>query len=418
MSNKLSGPMLEIQKVEPRSKKIVLAFSGGLDTSYCVIHLQKEGWEVTTATVDTGGFSHEELQAIEAQSKRLGAASHHTVDAREELFNHFIRYLIYGNVMRGNTYPLSVAAERICQAQSIVKLAQSLGAQAIAHGSTGAGNDQIRFDVTCRTLAPHLQIITPVRDQHLERSTEVSRLRAHGINLPEKAADYSINQGLWGTTVGGKETLTSWHPLPEHAWPSKISSDLEDQTISVDFEQGIPIALNQKSLPPVPLIRDLETIASPYGIGRGIHCGETILGIKGRVGFQASAAILLISMHRELEKLVLSGLQLQWKEILGNQYGSLLHEAKYFDPLARDIESFLRSSQLRVSGRVHATLYPRTYAINGVRSPYSQMEKAGAKYGESSSLWTGQEARAFAKIYGISQVIATSVDPSEASSES
>lgn len=410
--------MLEIQKVKHETPKIVLAFSGGLDTSYCVVHLREQGWEVTTATVDTGGFSTEELRVIEQRAKQLGAVSHYTLDAREELFDHFVRYLIYGNVVRGNTYPLSVAAERICQARSVAKLAQSIGAQAIAHGSTGAGNDQIRFDVTCRALAPRLQIITPVRDQELERRTEVNRLRKDGIDLGEQTAAYSVNQGLWGTTVGGKETLTSWQHLPENAWPFPLNPKLAEQVINVEFHRGVPTALNEKKLAPITLIRQLEAIASPYGIGRGIHCGETILGIKGRVGFQASAAILLISMHRELEKLVLSGPQLQWKDILGNQYGNLLHEAKYFDPLARDIESFLLSSQLPVTGTVRATLYPRAHSIDGIRSPYSRMERAGAKYGESSSLWTGQEARAFAKIYGVSQAISVAIADSAKSNES
>ncbi len=392
------------------SKQVLLAFSGGLDTSFCVVHLQEQGWSVHTVTVDTGGFSGEELARIEAASARLGAISHRTVDARKTLFDHFLRYLIYGNVLRGQAYPLSVSAERVCQAQAVVAVAKELGVEALAHGSTGAGNDQVRFDVAFRTLAPELKILTPIRELALSRADEVAFLASKGIEVPTKTVVYSVNEGMWGTSIGGAETLDSWSTLPDAAYPGgAVSPELPAFELVISFDQGVPVALNEAVMEPVALIAALNGLGKTYGVGRGIHLGDTILGIKGRVGFEAPAAHLLISAHRELEKLVLSGQQLFWKESLGNLYGALLHEGKFFDPLVRDLEAFLRSSQSRVTGDVRLTLHPRGFAVGGVRSPNSLMNSKVASYGEANHLWSGDEAAGFAKLYGVPQMLALSV---------
>lgn len=387
-------------------EKLVLAFSGGLDTSYCVLYLRECGYDVVTVTVDTGGFDAAELERIASQAKRLGASAHYTIDARQTLFDGYLRYLVYGNVLRGGVYPLSVSAERVCQAVEVVQVARAVGARALAHGSTGAGNDQVRFDVAFGVLAPEMPIVTPIRDQALRREDELAYLAAHGIEFPARAASYSVNQGMWGTSVGGRETLTSWDALPQSAFPGGEIAALPPHTLTLGFERGVPLTLDGERFDPVELISELEAIAAPYGIGRGVHLGDTILGIKGRVGFQASAAHLMIHLHRELEKLVLSAAQQQWKDTLGNVYGNLLHEGRFFDPLARDLEAFLSSSQAHVSGEVRATLYPRAFSIEGVCSPYSLMDAGVANYGETNTLWTGTEARAFAKLYGVAQRLA------------
>ncbi len=386
-------------------KTIALAFSGGLDTSFCVLHLRDKGWNVVTITVDTGGFSAEELRLLDARSKALGAIRHVAIDAREELFDRYLRYLVYGNVLRGQLYPLSVSAERVCQAARIAQAARELGADAIAHGSTGAGNDQLRFDIAFRVLAPELEIVTPIRDGALSRDEEAAYLRGHGVDVPETTAAYSVNRGLWGTSVGGRETMTSDRPLPPEAWPGGTPGALPPLVLTLGFERGVPVKLDGEPLAPVDLISALTSLASGYGIGRGVHLGDTILGIKGRVGFEAAAATLLIAAHRELEKLVLSAAQLQWKETLGNLYGNLLHEARFFDPLARDLEAFLESSQAPVTGEASFTLYPRTWEVNGVRSPNSLMNSTVADYGEGNKFWTGAEARAFSKLYGLPQLL-------------
>lgn len=392
------------------TKQVLLAFSGGLDTSFCVVHLQAQGWSVHTVTVDTGGFPAEELARIEAASASLGAASHRTVDARNPLFDGFLRYLIYGNVLRGQAYPLSVSAERVCQAQAVVAVAKALGVEALAHGSTGAGNDQVRFDVAFRSLAPELAILAPIRDLGLARAEEVALLASKGFAMPAKTALYSINEGMWGTSIGGAETLDPWSSLPEEAYPgSAVSAGLPPFEITISFEQGVPVAINDAAMEPVALILALNRLGKTYGIGRGVHLGDTILGIKGRVGFEAPAAHLLISAHRELEKLVLSGQQLFWKESLGNLYGALLHEGKFFDPLVRDLEAFLRSSQSRVSGDVRLTLHPRCFSVDGVRSPFGLMNAKIASYGEANHLWSGAEAAGFAKLYGVPQMLALKV---------
>jgi len=393
------------------SKLAVLAFSGGLDTSFCVLYLKEQGYDVATVTVNTGGFSPEELKRIEAASPKLGAISHTTVDARAGLFEGYLRYLVFGNVLRGQLYPLSVSAERVCQARAVAELAKEMKATAIAHGSTGAGNDQVRFDVAFRALAPELEILTPIRDLGLSRAEEMDYCAKRGLVFPEKTRDYSINEGMWGTSIGGRETLDAWTTLPEAAFPGGVIGALPPKTLVLSFDGGVPVALDGRALDPVELIAELNVIGHSYGIGRGVHLGDTILGIKGRVGFEAPAAHLLIGAHRELEKLVLSGKQLFWKESLGNLYGSLLHEGHFFDPLARDLEAFLESSQDRVRGEVRLTLHPRAFVVEGVQSPYSLMDPRIATYGEANKLWTGAEAAGFAKVFGVQQTLTLKAKP-------
>lgn len=389
------------------SKKAVLAFSGGLDTSFCVLWLKEQGYEVHTATVDTGGFSPEENARIEAMAHRLGVASHVTIDGRAELFDRYLRYLIYGNVLRGQAYPLSVSAERVCQAARVVDVARAVGADTLVHGSTGAGNDQVRFDVAFRALAPEMAIVTPIRDLALSREDETRYLAERGIEIPAKTTTYSINEGMWGMSIGGRETLGSWEPVPDAAFPTgEIATDTPPTDLEITFDKGVPVALDGERLEAVELVQRLNRLGERYGIGRGHHLGDTILGIKGRIGFEAPAAYLLIGAHRELEKLVLSGKQLFWKEQIGNLYGSLLHEGHFFDPLARDLEAFLESSQRFVDGEVRLRLYPRALSVLGTRSPYSMMNPDVAAYGEGAKLWTGAEAAGFAKVFGVSQFIA------------
>ncbi|MGH8281899.1 MAG: argininosuccinate synthase [Gammaproteobacteria bacterium] len=389
-------------------KHVVLAFSGGLDTSFCVIYLREQGYDVTTVTVNTGGFGAEELQRIESLSLKLGAKEHHTVDARAELFERYLRYLIYGNVLRGNLYPLSVSAERVAQAAKVVAVAKQMGATALAHGSTGAGNDQVRFDVAFRALAPEFELITPIRSLGLSRAQEMQFLKEHGFEFPEKTQHYSVNEGMWGTSVGGRETLDSWSTLPQAAFPGGEidTAKLPPKALTLSFKQGVPATIDGKTLDPVALIAGLNASGRKYGIGRGVHLGDTILGIKGRVGFEAPAAHLLIGAHRELEKLTLTGKQLFWKDTLGNLYGQLLHEGHFFDPLARDLEAFLASSQKHVTGEVKLTLHPRIFSVDGVRSPHSLMDAKVASYGEANKLWSGTEAAGFAKLYGVQQILA------------
>jgi argininosuccinate synthase len=382
----------------------VLAFSGGLDTSFCVLHLRERGFDVVTASVNTGGFDAPELARIAALASQLGAIAHHAIDARAELWQDYLRFLLYGNVLRGQMYPLSVSAERVCQAANVAKVARAVGAAALCHGSTGAGNDQVRFDVAFRVLAPGVQIIAPVREHQLSREFELAALAEAGVQLPARVSSYSVNEGMWGMSVGGKETHDSWQHLPETAYPGgAIDPLLPPRNVCIRFEHGVPVALDGAALDPVSLIAKLNTIGAEFGVGRGIHLGDTILGVKGRVGFQAPAAHLLILAHRELEKLVLSGKQLSWKETLGNLYGSLMHEGQYFDPLARDLESFLTSTQAKVSGDVRLLLRPRSVFVEGVRSAHSLMNSSIASYGEGAKAWSGEDAAGFAKIFGIAQ---------------
>jgi argininosuccinate synthase len=397
------------------NKHVVLAYSGGLDTSFCVLYLREQGYLVTTVTVNTGGFGAGELRRIESLAPKLGAEAHRTIDARSELFDRYLRYLIYGNVLRGNLYPLSVSAERVAQAAKIVDVAKATGATAIAHGSTGAGNDQVRFDVAFRALAPELELITPIRTLALSRAEERNFLKQHGFEIPEKVEHYSVNEGMWGTSVGGRETLDSWSALPEAAYPGGEidAANLPLKKVTLSFRQGVPVALDGRALDPVALIEELNRVGREYGIGRGIHLGDTILGIKGRVGFEAPAAHLLIGAHRELEKLVLTGKQQFWKESLGNLYGQLLHEGHFFDPLARNLEAFLESSQKQVTGEVKLALYPRAFGVDGVSSPHSLMDAKVASYGEANRLWSGAEAAGFAKLYGVQQILALRAGGSE-----
>jgi argininosuccinate synthase len=392
------------------SEVLVLAYSGGLDTSFCALWLQEQGYEVHTVTVNTGGFTPDELARIEASAAKLGVASHQTVDGRARLFDRYLRYLVYGNVLRGQVYPLSVSAERVAQAELVVKSAKERGATALAHGSTGAGNDQVRFDVAFAALAPEFDVRTPIRELGLSRTDEVAWLAERGVTFPERTKDYSVNEGMWGTSIGGKETLNAWDSLPEQAWPGGVPEPgLPEVELVLGFERGLPMSLNGAPLGPLVLIEKLNQLGRTYGLGRGIHLGDTILGIKGRIGFEAPAAHLLLGAHRELEKLVLSGKQLFWKETLGNLYGSLLHEGHFFDPLARDLEAFLASSQSAVTGEARLKLASGHFRVEGVKAPKGLMNPEVASYGEGAKLWTGEEAAGFAKVFGVAQRLVATV---------
>ncbi len=382
-------------------KKVVLAFSGGLDTTYCVKFLSEEqGCEVHTLTVNTGGFHAEELAAIEKHAKSLGVASHQTVDETQTYYDRVIRYLIYGNVLKNGTYPLSVSAERMSQALAVANYAKMLHADAVAHGSTGAGNDQVRFDMVLSILMPGVKIITPIRDQRLSREEEISYLKAKGVSMNVEKATYSINKGLWGTSVGGNETLGSLGMLPEEAWPTPVTKSGSEKVV-LYFEKGELQKVNQKEFThPVEAIQYLQQLAGPYGIGRDIHVGDTIIGIKGRVGFEAAAPLLIIKAHHSLEKHVLTKWQLNWKEQLGQFYGNWLHEGHYLDPVMRDLEAFLTSTQLHVSGKVHIELHPYRFQILGIEAPYDLMSSKFGKYGEMNLGWTGDDVKGFTKIFG------------------
>lgn len=400
---------------------IVLAFSGGLDTSFCVPYLQETYKEpVYTVTVNTGGFTAEALAEIEALSQRLGAAGHFTLDGRYELFRDHLSYLIKGNVLRGGVYPLCVGPERIVQARKVVELARQLGARAIAHGSTGAGNDQVRFDVALRILADDLEILTPIRELGLSRAAATAYLRERGIAVPEKKTAYSINRGLWGTTIGGRETHTTTDPLPDEAYPDTVSPAQAPDTpleLTLTFTQGIPTALDGEALDPVTLIERLNQLGAAHGVGRGIHVGDTILGIKGRVGFEAPAALILITAHRELEKIVLTRWQRYQKDHLADFYGMLLHEGQYFDPVMRDIEAFLDSSQTAVTGTVGVRLFKGNIEVLGCDSPYSLFNARVATYGEQNRLWDGRDAQGFTRIYGVQALLAALVRKAATPSE-
>lgn len=384
---------------------LALAFSGGLDTSYCVPRLAEAGWAVHTVYVNTGGASAEERAAIRRQALAVGAVAHHEVDARAEVFDRFVRYLIQGNVLRGEVYPLSVAAERTQQAIAVVRVAREIGAAAVAHGSTGAGNDQVRFDVALRVLAPELEIVTPIRDAGLTRPEAIGFLEARGLPVPGQAGAYSVNAGLWGTTWGGGWTHDSWAGPPAELLDPPADAPAPAEIV-LAWEQGVPVALDGERLAGPALIERLNALARAYGFGRNVHVGETALGIKGRVGFEAGAALLLITAHRELEKLVLTKWQGFWKDQLAKFYGDRLHEGQYFDPALRDIEALLTSSQQRVSGETRVRLAPGRFQVVGARSPHSLMDPAVATYGEEHRLWTGDEARAFARVAAIPSLLA------------
>ncbi|MCX2743576.1 argininosuccinate synthase [Mangrovivirga sp. M17] len=380
------------------NKKIVLAFSGGLDTSYCVKYLSEvQGLEVHSAFVHTGGFSKSEIDEIEQNAYQLGVKSHKTLEKTEEFYQKAIKYLLFGNVLRNNTYPLSVSAERAFQAKAIAEYAQLINAGKVAHGSTGAGNDQVRFDLMINVLAPEIEIVTPIRDQKLSRKDEIEFLHSHGVQKEWSKAQYSINKGLWGTSVGGAETLTSNKPLPESAWPTQVTKS-EPVDITLQFEKGECVALNGKIMPPTELIFKLQELASPYGIGRDVHVGDTIIGIKGRVGFEAAASLILIKAHHLLEKHTLSKWQMQWKSQLGDWYGMMLHEAQYLEPVMRNIEDFMEGTQSSVTGKVFITLYPYRFQLNGIESDFDIMQSEAGQYGEMNNAWTGEDVKGFTKI--------------------
>jgi argininosuccinate synthase len=382
-------------------KKVVLAFSGGLDTSYCVKYLgEDKGYEVHTITVNTGGFDDAEVKAIEKRAKDLGVASHKTVDETKNYYDKVIRYLIYGNALKNNTYPLSVSAERMSQALACANYAKELKADAVAHGSTGAGNDQVRFDMIFHVLIPNVEIITPIRDMKLSREEEINYLKSKGVQMNFDKAMYSINKGMWGTSVGGKETLNSLGMLPEEAFPTQLTKQGSEK-ITLAFEQGELVKINDKKFDhPADAIQHLQTIAGAYAIGRDVHVGDTIIGIKGRVGFEAAAPMLVLKAHHALEKHVLTKWQLSWKDQLAQFYGNWLHEGQYLDPVMRDIESFLTSTQKNVTGEVHVQLYPYRFQILGIESPFDLMSSKFGKYGEMNLGWTGDDVRGFSKIFG------------------
>ena len=383
------------------AKKVVLGFSGGLDTSYCAKYLSEEkGYEVHSIVVNTGGFSEEELKQIEAHAYKLGVTTHITVDAVKGYYDQIIKYLIYGNVLKNNTYPLSVSAERLSQALHIAEHAKKLKADAVAHGSTGAGNDQVRFDMIFHIMIPGTEIITPIRDYKLSREEEISYLKEKGVEMNFAKSVYSINKGLWGTSVGGKETLSSKGILPEEAWPTQATKTGSEE-IKLSFEKGELKKLNDKAFNhPTEAIQYLQTIAGPYGIGRDIHVGDTIIGIKGRVGFEAAAPMVILKTHHALEKHVLSKWQLNWKDQLAQFYGNWLHEGQILDPVMRDIEAFLESSQQTVTGDVFVQLLPYRFQIIGIESSYDLMSSKFGKYGEMNTGFTGDDVRGFSKIFG------------------
>lgn len=386
-------------------KKVVLAFSGGLDTSFCCIYLTKDlGLEVHSVVVNTGGFSDNELKAIEERAYALGVKSHSTIDETEDYYRDTIKYLIFGNVLKNATYPLSVSAERVCQATAIANYAKQIGATCVAHGSTGAGNDQVRFDMIFNTLIPGVEIITPIRDLKLSREEEIAYLAKHGVEINAEKAKYSINKGLWGTSVGGAETLTSHQYLPETAWPTPVTST-EPQTVTIDFVKGEPVGLNGKQIGAVSVIQQLQDLAQPYGIGRDIHVGDTIIGIKGRVGFEAAGPLILIKAHHALEKHTLTKWQLSWKDQISGFYGNYMHEGQMHDPVMRDIEAFLSSSQETVTGQVTVELHPYRFIVVGIESAHDLMSTKFGSYGEMNEGYTGDDVKGFAKIFGNQTII-------------
>ena len=387
-------------------KKVVLAFSGGLDTSFCVKYLSQElGYEVYTAIANTGGFSADELAAIEKRAYDLGAVEHATLDITQQYYEQSIKYMVYGNILRNGTYPISVSSERTFQAIAIIEYAKSVGADCVAHGSTGAGNDQVRFDLTFQILAPEIEIITPTRDMTLTREYEINYLKEHGYEADFVKMEYSINKGLWGTSIGGKETLKSEQTLPESAYPSQVTADAE-QSLKLTFAKGEIAAVNGVEYSDkVEAIRAVEAIGAAYGIGRDMHIGDTIIGIKGRVGFEAAAPMLIIAAHKMLEKHTLTKWQQYWKDQIGTWYGMFLHEAQYLDPVMRDMEAFLESTQQNVDGTVEITLRPYSYTLVGVESNFDLMKTDFGEYGEVNKAWSADDVKGFTKIMANSMKI-------------
>ena len=383
------------------SKKVVLAYSGGLDTSFCVKYLTiDKGYEVHCVIVNTGGFGAEELEVIEKKAYMMGATSFTAVDAIQEFYDECIKYLVFGNILRGNVYPLSVSAERMFQALAVIRYATKIGANAVAHGSTGAGNDQVRFDLVFNTLGDNLEIITPIRDLRLSRQEEIEYLKKHGIEMSWEKAQYSINKGIWGTSVGGKETLTSDKALPDSAYPSQLK-ETNPSVVTLNFEKGELVGINGEIFNhPSKAILKLESMATPYAIGRDIHVGDTIIGIKGRVGFEAASALITVKAHHLLEKHTLTKWQLYWKEQLANWYGMFLHEAQFLDPVMRNIETFLTDTQGRVTGEVYVNLLPYRFELQGIKSEFDLMNSGFGTYGEMNNAWTGDDVKGFTKILG------------------
>ncbi len=379
-------------------QKVVLAFSGGLDTSFCVPYLKNEkGLEVHTVMVNTGGFTAEEAKKIEERALNLGAASHRTIDAVDTYYNKGIKYLIFGNVLKNATYPLSVSSERVFQALEVLNLVKELGAEYVAHGSTGAGNDQVRFDLVFEVLAPEVKILAPIRELALSRKEEIDYLVKHGFNFSWEKSKYSINQGIWGTSIGGVETLSSDGYLPEEAYLHHVEKT-EEEKVSIEFYKGEPVALNGKKMSPVELIRELADIANKYGVGRDIHIGDTIIGIKGRVGFEAAAPLIIIKAHHLLEKHVLTKNQLNWKDQIANFYGQMMHEAQYLEPVMKDMEAFLDSTQQSVCGTVDILLKPYNFFVLGCRSEFDMMSSKFGEYGEINKSYTGRDVVGFTKV--------------------
>ncbi|MDR1402618.1 MAG: argininosuccinate synthase [Tannerellaceae bacterium] len=385
-------------------KKVVLAFSGGLDTSYCAMYLAKDmGYEVYTALANTGGFTEKECKAIEEKALRLGAVKHVTLNIEQEYYEKSIKYMVFGNVLRNGTYPLSVSSERIFQALATIRYAKEIDANAVAHGSTGAGNDQIRFDLTFNVLAPDIEIITPTRDRNLSREYEINYLKENGYETDFRKMEYSINKGLWGTSIGGKETLHSNQTLPETAYPSQLNID-ENETeedVYIDFADGEIAGVNGLTYKnKVDAIRKVEELGARWAIGRDMHVGDTIIGVKGRVGFEAAGSLLIIDAHKLLEKHTLTKWQQYWKEQIATWYGMFLHEAQYLEPVMRDMEAFLQSAQKHVTGRVFITLRPYSYTLVGIESEHDLMRSDFGVYGEEQKAWTAQDAKGFTKILG------------------
>ena len=379
-------------------KKCVLAFSGGLDTSYCVKYLKDElGLEVFSVLVNVGGFSQEELAEAEEKAYALGVKKHITIESTKDYYQNIVRYLLFGNVLKNGTYPLSVSAERIHQALAISEYANQMDADFIAHGSTGAGNDQVRFDLIFQLHNPGISVLTPIRDQKLSREKEIEYLSKKGVEISWEKAKYSVNKGLWGTSVGGSETLTSNKPLPEEAWPTKLTQS-QSEDVTLHFHKGELTGIDGAEGDPVSAIQQLQERAGAYGIGRDVHVGDTIIGIKGRVGFEAASPLIAIKAHHLLEKHVLAKWQQYWKQQLGEWYGMMLHEGQYLDPVMRNIESFLESTQEKVSGKVFVRLFPYRFELLGIESKFDLMQAQESQYGEMNEGWTGEDVKGFTRI--------------------
>lgn len=395
-------------------KKTVLAYSGGLDTTFCALHLTKDlGYEVHAVLINTGGFSAQELQDIETRANGLGIASFTILDVTKTYYQEVIKYLVFGNVLKNQTYPLSVSAERILQAKTLADYAKKIGAKSVAHGSTGAGNDQVRFDMIFQTIVPDIEIITPIRDLKLSRQEEIDYLKKHGVSMNFEKAAYSINKGIWGTSVGGKETLTSNQTLPESAWPTQVTKSGEE-SLDIEFVKGEIHAVNgEKFENPVDAILKIQELSGPYGIGRDIHVGDTIIGIKGRVGFEAAASLIIIKAHQLLEKHTLTKWQTFWKNQVSEFYGNHLHEGHYLDPVMRNLEAFLESTQEFVTGTVHVQLHPYRFQLVGITSAHDLMASKFGSYGEMNKGYTGEDVKGFTRILGNQTAIFHQVNRNE-----